>query len=103
VAYRSFLRDATASRPSWDQVAALYATLGPSDVFSEKRGIGLELNPETGRHEWYATAGNALRGYAQVAMRPEDLACRIEDLMIESVIGGGSGETTQGQRFRRRP
>ena len=87
LAYRTFLRDTTANRPSWDHIAALYATLGVADMFVETRDLGLRLNPETGRHEWYTSDRNALRGYVQLSMAPNDLARRIEDLMIESVTG----------------
>lgn len=85
LAYRTFLRDATANRPSWDQVAVLYGVLGDSDMLVTKRGMGLELDVQTGAHQWRSGFSGTPRGYVQLSIESNELATRIEDLMIESV------------------
>jgi inosine-uridine nucleoside N-ribohydrolase len=84
LAYRTHLRDSAANRPSWDQVAVIYAALGDSDLLAATSGLGLTFDPATGAHRWHAAAGVASRGYVQATAAPDDLARRIEDLMIEA-------------------
>jgi len=87
LAYRTYLGDTSADRPSWDQLAALYAALGPSSLLTESWEVGLILDPENGRHEWGTTESSARRGYVSASTEPQVLAQHVEDLMIESVLG----------------
>ena len=70
LAYRTFLGDTNADRPSWDQLAVLYAALGPSSLFTENRDVGLTLNCESGRHEWGTMESNVRRGYVCASAGP---------------------------------
>ena len=87
LAYRTYLGDTDADRPSWDQLAVLYAALGPSSLLTENWDVGLTLDHESGRHEWGTTENSARRGYVSTSAEPQVLAQHVEDLMIESILG----------------
>lgn len=84
LAFRTYLRDPAGNRPSWDQVALLYAALGDSDLLVATSGLGLAFDPATGAHRWHVADGDASRGYVRLTVEPGVLAQRIEDLMIEA-------------------
>ena len=81
LAYRTFLKDTKANRPSWDQVAVLYGALGESEMLTARHELGLTFDAATGAHQWLV-GGGGLRGYVQLARAPQEVARHIEDLMI---------------------
>lgn len=51
LAYEAYLQDRDEQRPSWDQVAALYAVLGAGDLFEECGGYSI-AGKEGGLFHW---------------------------------------------------
>jgi len=70
------------SRPSWDQLAAIYSVLGGGQLFEESSGLEIRLDPSDGTHEWLAADGKGNRGYLSAKAPPEALSKAVEDLMI---------------------
>lgn len=70
------------SRPSWDQLAAIYSVLGGGELFEETSGLEIRLDPSGGAHEWLPADGKGNRGYLSAKAPAETLAKAVEDLMI---------------------
>lgn len=83
-AYRTFLGSTDADRPSWDQLAVMYAASGPSAVFTEHWESGLLFDEDSGAHEWGVGECAGRRGHTSSMMELEALAEQVEDLMIEA-------------------
>jgi hypothetical protein len=84
IAYRTFLGSPDANRPSWDQLAALYAAWGSSTLFVEHWDSGLRLDVNSGENEWGAGECAGRRGCTSALVSSLALAQCVEDLMIES-------------------
>lgn len=85
-AYRIFLYKANKkNRPSWDQLAAIYAAERASERFVIERESGLLLDPQTGVYQWVDQEGGHLRTHLSSPLKPHELAQYVEDLMIESI------------------
>lgn len=86
LAYRTFLGSSDADRPSWDQLAAMYAACGPSSVFTEHWESGLLFEEDSGTHEWGVGRCAGRRGYTSSVAGSQALAEQVEDLMIEAAL-----------------
>jgi hypothetical protein len=51
-AYEIYTQKAPFLRSSWDQCAALYAVLGPGELWTERKGYRVHLDLATGDHTW---------------------------------------------------
>lgn len=85
-AYRTFLGRADADRPSWDQLAVIYAAQGPSSIFVEHWESGLLFDEDSGTHEWGVGRCDGRRGHTSSVIEPQILARHVEDLMIEAAM-----------------
>ena len=85
IAYRTLLGSTTANRPSWDQLAVLYAVSGPDDLFEEQGGYAISLDAQTGAHQWRPDPTWPDRCRLRPVVSDPVLAERVEDLMIESL------------------
>lgn len=82
-AYRTWLQSDQKNRSSWDQLTALYAVRGKRDVFSERTGLTLTLDENSGSHEWDSSTGvGPARTLIEPAVDSAVLATMVEDLMI---------------------
>lgn len=81
-AYEVYLGGAGLSRPSWDQLAMLYAVRGGGDLFEEVTGHSLRYDPISGRHEWIRDpSGQHQHTYLRQMISDETLARTVEELM----------------------
>jgi hypothetical protein len=86
-AYATFLGDETKLRPSWDQIAALYAVRGLTAPFAKSGGYSVTVDSETRTHRWIPATGSPR--YIVLPLLPDkSLAVLIEDLMIASLTIG---------------
>lgn len=82
-AYEVYLGGAGRQRPSWDQVAMLYAVRGAGDLFEERSGYSLHFDPSSGRHRWIGSdSEDRARVYLKQVASDEEFARRVEDLMV---------------------
>lgn len=87
-AYRIHLGSTDAVRPSWDQLAVLYAARRPASVFNEHWMSGLLFDENSGIHEWDVGHCEGRRGYTTAKIVPQLLAEEVENLMIEAALPG---------------
>ena len=95
-AYRTFLGGTDADRPSWDQLAAMYAASGASSIFAEHWESGLLFDKDSGTHEWGVGKCDGRRGYISSLIEPQALAERVEDLMIEAAMNISQKKANRG-------
>lgn len=89
-AYRRYLRAENKDRPSWDQIAALYAVRGLSGPVARSGDFALTVDVETGRHKWHEHSKLMNAGPRRLVLPTvpdERLAQTIEDVMIASLAG----------------
>ena len=84
-AYELWLGSPDKDRPSWDLLTVLYAVNGAGDLFTEKPGLSLFLDSETGMHRWTLSAGQPERIYLDARVDSRVLSSTVEDLMIASL------------------
>jgi hypothetical protein len=82
-AYRIHLGTRATTRPSWDQLAYLIAALGDDAPFLRHPGNELTFDEATGQHRWQTGGGRFV--HVEPTEPDEELARRVEDLMIESL------------------
>jgi inosine-uridine nucleoside N-ribohydrolase len=80
LAYEIYTLRAPYLRSSWDQCAAFYAVKGPGDLWKERRGWRIEIDPATGEHEWIEDASSKQICLEQAASS-EAIAEVIQELM----------------------
>ncbi|MBN1421079.1 MAG: FAD-dependent oxidoreductase [Planctomycetes bacterium] len=79
--YSEFLEaNDVSARSSWDLIAVLYAVRGPGDCFSAVAGGRCVTQPDGG-NEWVPDPA-ANHGYLALRVPPEELARRIDDLLV---------------------
>lgn len=83
-AYKLHLEGEGRSRSSWDQVAVMYAVRGAGDVFAEKRGYRIQYDAVTKLHKWHSSEEGRSDIYIHPVLTSEEMARRIEDLMISA-------------------
>ncbi|MDF2721586.1 MAG: ribonucleoside hydrolase RihC [Paenibacillus sp.] len=83
-AYKLHLGGEGKSRSSWDQLAVLYAVRGEGDQFTQKTGYQIRFSAETMMHHWHSDAGGRGDIYVQPTLSSQEMASRIEDLMISA-------------------
>jgi hypothetical protein len=88
VAYRTFLGDSRANRPSWDLLAVWYAVCQPAGALAARCGFTLQLVAQSGRHRWIPGSSPPDRCYLVPLLDDLQLARRVEDLMIASLCPG---------------
>ncbi len=82
--YGNFLKaNKVTDRPSWDQIAVLYAVRGLSGYFTVVTE-GRCVIREDGRSEWLPDGKSRTHGYLVYRMPQAELAAAIEDLMLVS-------------------
>lgn len=79
-AYRLWLGGEDKRRSSYDQLTVLYAVRGAGELFTEHRCAKLSIDADTGEHRWEGD-GDA-RVQVLGALKPQELAARVEELMI---------------------
>jgi len=85
-ALRIWFGDMEPQRPSWDQLAVLYAVRGVGNLFVEHSDHGLRFDAASGRHEYEPQQpGRPARTWLEPRQDNESLAQVVEDLMIASV------------------
>jgi inosine-uridine nucleoside N-ribohydrolase len=82
-AYRIHLGTRATNRPCWDQLAYLIAALGEDAPFAQHAGNQMTFDEATGRHRWQT--GGGLFIHVEPTETNEELARRVEDLMIASL------------------
>jgi hypothetical protein len=82
-AYRIHLGARATTRPSWDQLAYLIAALGEDAPFRQHPDNELVFDEATGQHRWQTGGGRFV--HVEPTESDEELARRVEDLMIESL------------------
>jgi inosine-uridine nucleoside N-ribohydrolase len=79
-AYRIFLQTLFA-RPSWDQVAVLYAVYG-QQMFQEVTGLTIQYSADTGEHSWSSIEGGRKDLFIIPGRPNEEMEKIIEKLMV---------------------
>lgn len=84
-AYVAFLGGEGRVRPSWDQITALWAVLGPKSPLAASGPRGLAYDAYKGQHHWTAYESGPVRRLVTPLLSDSALAVEIENWMLRSV------------------
>lgn len=84
-AYRLWLGAEDRNRASFDQLTLIYAVEGTASLLTERRGLTLRFDAESGEHEWQVGAGGPERIALDAAVDANELSKAVEHRMIASL------------------
>ncbi|MBD3242383.1 MAG: hypothetical protein GF331_17465 [Chitinivibrionales bacterium] len=73
------------NRSSPDQLAVIYAVEGARELFEERTGLRISIDPQTGTNTWSGAADGPERILVGAAVDEQRLAAVVEDLMVASL------------------